>query len=1447
MDKEIRNHIQRATQAARTLLEHEYAEQLEGTFDIRLDGTIAAEAGEHLDAQQRVLRTKLVAAVEHVRSSVVGHQSAAEAVTDYLREAAFTTLNRFVALKMLEARRLVQECISRGEQSAGFKEFTGLAPGLVQLPDHGYRLYIESLFDEIGREVRVLFDRRDPASLLWPRRQALQQLLDILNDPDLARLTTDDGRPTTIWHEDETIGWVYQYFNSDEERRQMRAESQAPRNSRELAVRNQFFTPRYVVEFLTDNTLGRIWYEMLQGKTRLVNECDYLVRRPTEIFLAEGAPAPEDDSTRDENLSQEELLKKPVYIPFRAKKDPRDLKLLDPACGSGHFLLYAFDLLISIYEEAWEDDSSPSSEVTGSNLRDDYPNLEDFRCTLPGLILRHNLHGVDIDPRAAQIAALALWMRAQRAYNDFGIACGERSPISKTNIVVAEPMPGEKEFRQEFIASLDKQLGRLVECVFEKMKLAGEFGSLLKIDDEIQSAIRNVYGETGELFRKSDEERWQEAEDKLLRALHAYAERAQNGQTYRRRLFADDTAQGFAFVDLCRQRFDTILMNPPFGDGPERGKKQIAFWYPPGSADLGAAFVLRTSAQLTTDGRVGAITNRTLLAVQGFEVWRRAIMEDAGLYVLIDLGHGVLDAMVETAMYVCGASGPSRNLNPGLIPFGGLLESTNKLQDLSSSLKSGLQWREASEFVNVPGSPWAYWVPHSLLFRFANQPSFLSSGAEIVPGIQTGDDFRFYRLRWEVPPTEIHTSADSEDFGFEKHRWTLLAKGGEYSLWWDDLHLVQRWYRSGEELRNFVDFKSGKLRSRPQNLDKMFRRGATYPYRTTSAFGLRLLSPGVSFSVGGWAIFAPEDWTDEAVLATYNSRVARYFMEVLLGQGDTSASGTAARNHVAAAIGGIPRPPKAPRGAEESVQQLIDGAALSTLDETALFFRGSQVFRSGPADFDSVRDAWWKDQCDTWIRTSELYLDVERAVVSAYELSTDELAAIAESEGESLAAYPRRSLAPNAVSELFRATVEELTAKAKEVCGAKRYTVKKAYFIERSVDLASHIFRAHPDSVIEAARQAGSSACGASAPFARALLGWILGHAVGRFHSGNSHDNLGPSALEHLPSRALEETNNGLPIWVDDPGHADDIIALVNRSASRQWSDKAELLLMSAVHATGWSGDLRAWYRSEFFEMHISTYSKSRRKAPIYWQLAPPSASYSVWLYYHRFTKDTFYKVLNDYVTPKLQHEERKHTGLVQIAGGNATASQRKEIAEQEVFVEELRVFRAEIARIAPLWNPDLNDGVIINFAPLWRLVPQHRAWQKECKSCWDNLVAGDYDWAHLAMHLRPERVVPKCAEDRSLAIAHGLEEAFWVEGSNGKWQPRRVDPATIDQLIKERTSAAVKDALKSLLEAPVPAVSRRSSVAGRQRKGRSSASHRPSPARKGRRKVIEKAVADGE
>ena len=261
------------------------------------------------------------------------------------------------------------------------------------------------------------------------------------------------------------------------------------------------------------------------------------------------------------------------------------------------------------------------------------------------------------------------------------------------------------------------------------------------------------------------------------------------------------------------------------------------------------------------------------------------------------------------------------------------------------------------------------------------------------------------------------------------------------------------------------------------------------------------------------------------------------------------------------------------------------------------------------------------------------------------------------------------------------------------------------------------------------------------------------------------------------------------------------------------------------------------WYRHRFFGAHVSAYSKSRRKAPIYWQLATSSAAYSVWLSYHCLTKDSLYKVLNDFLGPKLQHEMRKLAGMTHVAGGNPSARQREEIAEQDTFVNELRVFHEEVARIAPLWAPNLNDGVIINYSPLWRLVPQHRTWQKECRRRWDTLAAGKYDWAHLAMHLWPERVVPKCADVLSLAIAHGLEEEFWSQDSDGRWQMRKVDEATVNRLIAERTSRAVKDALKNLLEAPAPSTARGGAM-------RTSASRRASaPKRRLRESIMHDAA----
>jgi hypothetical protein len=636
VDKDTRNAIERATQRARKLLEDDFRLQLDGDFDIHADGTIAHEAGAHLKQKPREVfrRDRIVATIAHKRTAGM---KPADAVADYLRDAAFTTFNRFAALKMLEARELVQECITRGEQSSGYTEFCGLAPGVESLPDRaGYRLYIESLFDELSTEVKVLFDRRDPASVLWPKRATFDELLKVLNGPELAG----------VWGQDETIGWVYQFFNSGEERKKMRDESQAPRNSRELAVRNQFFTPRYVVEFLVDNTLGRTWLQMHGEGSKLAQLCRYFVRT-------------EEEQSR-----------------VRPRKDPRDLRILDPACGSGHFLLYCFDLLLTIYEEAWAVEApSPRSLATGKSLREDYQDLASLKRAAPALVLEHNLHGVDIDPRAAQIAALALWLRAQRAWKDAKVPATERPRVRRSHIVVAEPMPGDAALVDEFAAQLHPPLLRdLFRKMVSEMRLAGELGTLIPVEEGIAAELERAREQfakqqkptgffpgmeperkQGELDMSGidDDRFFHEAEGRIIEALRRFTEVATGASGVRRRLFAGDAGQGIALIELLRMRFDVVLMNPPFGAASLVAKSEFAEAYTRTKNDLYAAFVERGVILLQPKGLLGAITSRTGFFLSSFQLWREEILLKEALPVVVaDLGHGVMDAaMVEAAAY----------------------------------------------------------------------------------------------------------------------------------------------------------------------------------------------------------------------------------------------------------------------------------------------------------------------------------------------------------------------------------------------------------------------------------------------------------------------------------------------------------------------------------------------------------------------------------------------------------------------------------------------------------------------------------------------------------------------------------------------------------------------------------------------------------------------------
>jgi hypothetical protein len=359
-----------------------------------------------------------------------------------------------------------------------------------------------------------------------------------------------------------------------------------------------------------------------------------------------------------------------------AKKDPRDIRIIDPACGSGHFLLYCFILLLLIYEESWADETAPGAAATGRTLRSDYPTLEELRKATPQLILLHNLHGVDIDPRCAQIAQLALWMRAQRAFKEAGIPRADRPIIRRANVVIAEPMPGELKLVEEFAATLRPAIiGNLFEEIVSEMRLAGEMGPLLQIERKLAISIEQArvafteqqkHGEgflpgMAPIKRQAELDLsgidnsafFEKAEEQIFASLKKFVSDAVNGRGTRRKLFAGDAEQGIAFVELMGCKFDVVLMNPPFGAGSLVAKKEFEKSYPRTKSDVYAAFVERGVELLCPRGMLGAITSRTGFFLSSFQKWREEILlKEAPPVVFADLGYGVLDsAMVEVAAY----------------------------------------------------------------------------------------------------------------------------------------------------------------------------------------------------------------------------------------------------------------------------------------------------------------------------------------------------------------------------------------------------------------------------------------------------------------------------------------------------------------------------------------------------------------------------------------------------------------------------------------------------------------------------------------------------------------------------------------------------------------------------------------------------------------------------
>jgi hypothetical protein len=1129
LEKDTRDAIGRTVRALRELFEEEFGKQASGRFGIRSSRrTDVADAGGlaawldpleslSLTPAEFAQRDELVHALNYLESE--GNEPD-EAVARLIREAAFTAVNRMLAVRVAEAIGILPAVLSVGRQSPSFKEAVGdLFPALAN-DENAYWTYLQVSGDELAPGVPRLFDRRRPTSAFVPSRACVDEALTLMTAGDLA----------DAWVEPETLGWGYQFFNGDDVK-QMRDASAAPRNSRELAVRNQFFTPRYVVDWLVQNTLGR----------RLV-QAGYDLHLP--LLVGE--------------IGDEQPL------------ELEDVRVLDPAVGSGHFLLGSYDLL----ERAWASTGIP---LEGAAVK-----------ILPCLF------GVDIDPRATQVAQAVLLLRARRSAPDANLA--------PPRIVTAVALPHNKDLREEVFGGLTPATQVAARDVTEALDLAPQLGPLLKVEQRLEAeraafktAPRLTDGDAGTVL------------DDFAAALDRLVPTEASPE---QRMFTAEATDALRFIDICQQRYDVVLMNPPFGEGvdglPRRHLKAL---YPDWWTELYACFLTRARELSKDHSAIGMVSSSSYFTTRKMREFRKDLVEQGPPIAILDLGFGVMsDAAVEATAGVFR----TRPCAP-VVEYADLKDLPPAAREAAvrSLAEDDYQKIDLRPFLTLDRSPFAFHAPDALLELWSSTSERLEPSLAVVrTGQKTFDDFRFLRLRWECL---------EGDAG-----WIAYQKGGDYHPYVEPSHLVIDWRDDGRAMKDHAQNRHGTTAQVMQSSEYWFRPGLTAP-RMGSQFGTRILGPDEIFGDRATTII-PHELDDRlALLGILN---ATAFAEAVRVFGRSRATENGALKSMPVGPTLLERVRAA--GIEDHVEvitHLFD--FWNSTDETSPHFSDP----TGRGSITSGKQA-----------RSLLAADRERV----------------QQEGEAVDLM---------VAEAFGFDP----------------TIVYDDGVARRPDLLSKSLGQHFELATDWA--------------ARTLM-WGVGLVFGRWAA--------PGVLRADDVSMALTTSETL---------ADSVTAALDKVGV-----DAELL----------AGELRqegvlGWVDRSLFAYAYSTYSASRRYAPIYWQLAVPSKRWGLWMYAPSLSRESLFAVAQA-AREKLSSLNEQVRLARERAETDRDAQERAEGLEH--LASEVEKFAAVADKVAQSgWEPDLNDGFVLNAAPLEELFV-NKNWRGQIAKHRKAMQKGDYPWA---------------------------------------------------------------------------------------------------------------------
>jgi len=790
-----------------------------------------------LDETHRRRRERIEAWIdERARATKPKNKTELKATTERLlalaeKEAAATLVNRLVLLRHLEALGLSKPVVvTGGWSSKGYREFREFAPTLCTNgttdATEGYATLLQLLFDELAVDLPGLFGDVGLTRLFHIPAATLRDVIERLDDPGLV----------SAWTDDTTLGWVYQYWNDpDREALDAKINGGGKIEPHEIASKTQMFTERYMVEWLLQNSLGLTWLAMCKkhgwraDADRILPLLD--ARRAEWRKKREAGDVALDALMPIEGELEEHWK---YYVPQpipddaveKAPESVRAIKILDPACGSGHFLVIAFGLLVALYGE--------EAKHLGTKLTDK---------EVAESILENNLHGIDIDPRAIQIAAAGLYLKAK--------ALAKTARPKKLNLVAPVLQLGNLPADDPAVVLLRKDLkdqAGIPEELTSKLltSLAGVdyLGSLLKVDAAVEDAIKNVELEferahgQGNLFGGFPAQQVKlsvvEAKATILDKVEVFLAKHSKSEDLGLRLDGEQLAAGVRFVRIAKEgSYDLVVGNPPYqGISKTNLFGYVATTYPRGKADLYAAFLERGLEFAMPGGLSALLTMRGWMFLGQFAELRQHLLRMNDLRAIGDFDRGAFDEVPNEVLAVC-VPVFRRALHPGVAS---VAAQPTPLDDKSYDRQRTNRKRAAvlsqvgryefdpRGFEVIEGAPIVYWWSNEFLEKYAAAPK-LGRACPIKVGLQTSDNVRFVRNWWEVGRASVSVTREPIVVPAVL-TWAAYIKGAAGRKWIEPLVHVVWWKLNGLEIKTFE--VEGEVASRPQNESSYFRRGVAF-------------------------------------------------------------------------------------------------------------------------------------------------------------------------------------------------------------------------------------------------------------------------------------------------------------------------------------------------------------------------------------------------------------------------------------------------------------------------------------------------------------------------------------------------------------------------------------------------------------------------------------------